>query len=151
MVEPADQYRPRPAHFRCLRAYVDLLDEGAAVTYASIARRMGISREHFARMRRRYPGMEAWVGEQIAAENARYVGPVVRRLALLGRQGSLGHAELYLKVTTGTFSRPPDSAGGLVLNANAPAIINIAVPQPGDPPVSCSPKLISAGTPEAPA
>lgn len=129
-------FKPRPGHFRYLRAYSELLEEGAAVTYSAIAKRMGISRVNLWKMRLKWTGLDAWVSEQLCAGNADLVGPVVRRMAMMGLRGSRECAELFLKHAGGVLGR--EGGGGEVHVHTGPAIINIAVPRPGDAPVSAS-------------
>lgn len=118
------------------------------MNYTAIAARMKVSRENLWRLRRRWPGLDAWVAEQIASTNEHLVGPVIRKMGMLGLRGSQAHAETFLKhmrpqvpFEAGHHGNP---AGGVTFNG--PTIVNVAVPRPGDPPVAASgAKVIEAG------
>ncbi len=137
--DPEEAFRPRPSHFRYLRAYAELLDEGGRINMAAIAKRMGITPAAFWAMRQRCAGLDRWVSEQLGRKNEHFANPIIRRMAVLAQQGSVDHAELYFTVTGGAFSRPIEPAVGVTVNAHGPQIINIAVPRPGETPVSSSP------------
>lgn len=132
-------FTPRPSHWRYLRAYSELLEEGPVVTYAAIAKRMGISRERLWRIRRRWTGLDAWVSEQLTASNQTLVGPVVRKMAMLGLRGSREHAELFLKHAAGVLGG--DSTTVNVQTAG-PTVIKLALPDQGDTPRSADPRLL---------
>lgn len=105
------------------------------MTYTALAAKLGIARENVWRMRRRHPGLEGWVSEQISAGNDTLIGPVVRKCGLMGIQGSVKHAELYLR-TMGRLNETPSAPNGMTFNG--PTIVNLAVPRPGDPPIHAS-------------
>jgi hypothetical protein len=137
--ESEEAFRPRPSHFRYLRAYAELLEERGPINKAAIARRMGITPAAFWIMRKRCAGLDAWVSEQLGRKNGLFADSILRKMAVLAEQGSVPHAELYFKVLGGAFARPNETAGGVTVNTSgAPAVINIAVPRPGDLPVSSS-------------
>ena len=117
----------RPSFYRCLRAYVELLDDGQPVTFTALAKQMGISRVNLWRLRRRHEGLDAWVSDQLNASNAHLVGPVVRRMAMLGLRGSREHAELFLKAT-GNLDRESRGDSPPVYKIN---FVNI--PEPSKP------------------
>lgn len=99
---------------------------------AAIAKRMGISKQAFWLMRRRCQGLDAWVASEIGKKNEHFAQPIVRRLALTALRGSVPHAELYFKVT-GSLQAPGDGASAAVQNN---IVIKLAIPRPGDAPVS---------------
>lgn len=109
------------------------------MTFTAIANRMGITRENLWRLRRRHPGLDGWISEQLATGNEHLVGPVVRKMAMLGLRGSVDHAELFLKHVTGNLGGAAPAGGPTF---NGPTVINLAVPRPGDPPVHASLKMI---------
>ncbi len=92
---------------------------------------MGVTRTNLWKLRLRWPGLDAWVSEHLLAGNADLVGPVVRKMAMLGLRGSREHAELFLKHAAGTLGRENQGSGEVHVHTG-PAIINIAVPRPGD-------------------
>jgi hypothetical protein len=130
-------FRPRPSHFRYLRAWCALLEDGRAVTYTAVAHEMGIAKRSLFKMRARYPQLDGWISDQIAARAARLVGPVVARLGMLAIKGSADHAALYLKHVVGTAlpGEPPPAPGGNTVIHNGP-VVYLAVPRPGDPAVA---------------
>lgn len=135
-----------PAWFhRYLRVQTELLEEAAPVTFQAIAKRMGIDRVSLWRLRRRHPGCDAWVSQQLAEETAHLVGPVLRKMAMLALRGSVQHAELFLKYMAAAHGLDGHEAGAVHVHTG-PAIINIAVPRPGDPPVSSSQQQLGDAT-----
>lgn len=113
------------------------------MTFTAIAKRMGIARENLWRLRRRWPGLDGWVSDQLAAGNQAFVGPVVRKMAMLGLRGSREHAELFLKHAAGVLGHDSQGSGEVHVHTG-PAIINIAVPRPGDTAVSSSGGMVKA-------
>lgn len=105
---------------------------------------MGISPAAFWAMRQRCACLDRWVSEQLGRKNSLYADSIIRKMAVLAEQGSVPHAELYFKVLGGGFLRGPESSGGVTVNTNGPAIVNIAVPRPGDPPISSSQPPVDA-------
>lgn len=130
----------RPSWWRYLRAYVEALEDGP-VTYAAIARRMGVTREQVWRLRRRHPGMERWAAEQLAALNRQLVEPVLAKMAALALRGSREHAELFLRYAAQQAEAA--AAGSVNVNvSHGPQVIMLAVPRPGGEPVASSSQMI---------
>jgi len=114
-----------------------LLQEAAPVTFSAIAKRIGISRISLWRFRLRWPGLDGWVSEHLAASNAKRVEPLLTRMLEFGMRGSEAHAALFLKYAgPPPTTRDTEPGGTTVINNHGPSIVNVAVPRPGDTPVS---------------
>jgi hypothetical protein len=137
MTTAADgSFVPKPSHLRLLRAFAEVLDSGAPVTWAAVARAAGISREWLWRLRRQYPALQGWLMAFAKREADDMLDAVVAKLGTMALRGSVDHAKLYLQVC-GRIGG--DGAGANVnVHASGPAIINVAVPRPGQQPVSSS-------------
>jgi hypothetical protein len=116
----------RASHWRYSHAKLALIERGLAPTGVAIAKELGINRVTLCKFRARYPWLDEWVNDQALAVNVHLWGLVERRHALLGIQGSVASAELYLKMQRGTYSRAgapgdPDAPGGddrIIVNHN---------------------------------
>lgn len=138
--ERLGDFIPKAAHWRYLRAYCELLEEGAPVTFQALARRLGRHRQSIWNMRRSYPGLDAWMSDQLHAVNQQMTEPILAKMASLALRGSVAHAEVYFKVI-GLVSGAGATANVNVQNAG-PQVIHIAVPRQGDAPVACSGELL---------
>jgi hypothetical protein len=121
-----DTPTPKPSHHRYLRALLELLDEGEAVTQVAIARRLKISRQSLWKMHNRYPWLAKWASERIERVTAELIGPVIRKMGLIGLRGSKDHAELFLKASGKVGSSDAGEQGP----RTGPTIVNIAIPRP---------------------
>jgi hypothetical protein len=127
---------------RYLRAKVDLTEAGTPPTYINLAKRLGISPQALWKFRRRYPWLDDWCNGVVLAETAQLLGFVQRRLALLGIQGSVAHAELFLKSVAGVFARPIDPDGDPGVNPAAVQVQQVfLVPRPETPQLASLPTV----------
>lgn len=88
--------RVRPSYFPILRAYIQLLEEGKAPTYANIARIVGGHRNTIQQLFQRHPDLWGWLARHVEGSIGHYVPAVLLRHAHLAIQGSVESAKLYL-------------------------------------------------------
>ena len=141
-----DDFEPRPAHIAFARAYGAVVDSGAPVTFASIAKQAGVARETFSRLRARYPGLWPWMNRQLELDAMAGRGGVLEKCRTMAMRGSPAHITIYLNAVNG--GNGPAGGDALVpgsMTFNGPTIIKMGVPGPGDPPLACSPNLKTRG------
>ena len=127
---------------RVLRAYAATMDSGKPVNWQAVAREAGISRQRMWDLRVRYPGLVPWLMANCRRRCQEMADAVVERMGVLAMQGSVAHAEVFLKAINGqyTFASGGES-GNPGMTFNGPTIIKMGVPGPGDPPLACSPVI----------
>jgi hypothetical protein len=142
---------PQPCHWRYLDAVVEALETDGNVSNRAIARRMGVRHETITRWTRQHPDIRAWVGQRLETVSNDRHAHIVNRCVNLALRGSIDHAKLYFQVTgrLGSMAGHGSGADGVAVNNavhTGPQVIYIAVPRPGDEPVSCSQQYIADRT-----
>lgn len=126
-----------------LRAVIEVLDAGKAVTVAEIARHMRLARETVHRLLARDPELIGWVDEQLLALVFRQRGMVRAKVVAGALRGSLKHAQLVHEYDV--LAARAVAAAGDRRNPNDPDApphgvvgglqVNILVPRPPELPV----------------
>lgn len=93
----------RPVHWRYLRAKLDCLDAGQALTTVNHAKHAGVSRIALWKLQRKYPWLDAWCDEVMRTANMTRWGSIERRMATLAEQGHVGAADQYCKMQGGHY------------------------------------------------
>jgi hypothetical protein len=91
---------------------------------------LGISRQAIWKLQRRHPGLLAWVDEVVKNHNANYFALVKRKMAFLGMQGSVAHAEAFFKSLSGAYSTRPLGLDELPAAAVNAFQMNFLIPRP---------------------
>jgi hypothetical protein len=102
---------------------------------------MGIRPESLWKLRQRYPGLDNWVCEEMRRMSSHLIGPVLLKTAQMAIRGSVQHARLFLEAV-GELKELNSAGGANAANQLETLVVRIAVPRPGDPPVSASPALL---------
>jgi hypothetical protein len=137
----------KPSYWRYLQACTLLIDAGKPCTNSNIAKELHVTLQGVWHYKKRHPGVEAWVSEKMTAQSAHLVGPLLRRHALLGQQGSVASAELILKHASGYFARGPGAVAEELLGGGM--VVNLLVPRP-EYPQGALPALSAATKPLVP-
>jgi hypothetical protein len=116
---------------RFLRAALNLIDAGKSVTYGNLGAELGRAKQVVWKFVKRHPEVLEYVEEQVSRANAQFAGLVVRRHAMLGMQGSVPSADLFLKSQAGHYARSAAAEGFQV--APGAFQLNILVPRPDLP------------------
>jgi hypothetical protein len=124
---------------RFLRAAINLIDAGKAVTYGNLAGELGRAKQVVWKFVHRHPEVMDYVNEQVEAANLRFLGLVKRRHAMLGMQGSVPSAEFYAKAEGGYFARAL-GVGDMPNGAQPVYNLNLLIPRP-DYPALAAPQL----------
>lgn len=131
--------RARPSWWRYFQACLLLLDRGVPPTLVNIAKELGVTRQAVWALQRRHPGLLAWINTEFIARNKEFFGPVQYRLAMLGMQGHVAAADLYLKSLTmgfGTLDAAESVPAGIQV------IQNYLVPRPAYPQLEAPAKAL---------
>ncbi len=124
---------PRPFYLPVFQAHIRLIEDGKPPTCVNLAKELGVTKQAVSKMQLRHPDLGVWITRQFAARSGQYAGQVLTRCAFLGIQGSVAHAELYLKAT-GTapgFVRGPGT--GDPVDPGNTMVVNLLVPRPEYP------------------
>jgi hypothetical protein len=144
----AGERRPRPSHWRYLRAKLHCIEAGHPPTTVNLAKHCGISRMAIWKLLHRWPWLDAWCDELMRAANVHYWGAIERRMALTALQGggSVAHAEQYRKMREGLSAQRELGEGDPGVPPRAsPVTVNILVPRPDWPQLPAP--AVAAATP----
>ena len=95
------------------RAIYTLLEAGKTITFASIATEVGIKRQNVWKFFQRHPDFLPWIDAQFNSEHQHMLGVLARRMFTIAMQGSVQHADMFAKLTTGYYFRLKGPTGSL--------------------------------------
>jgi hypothetical protein len=125
----ADEFEPKPVHFRLLEAYEVAFQDGKNPSDAVIASMLRVRRETITRWRRRNYALRRWVYQQIGVR-AEELRPLVdRRVTALAISGSPEHIKLFYQFVA-KVGTPSD---GEATAATCGFTLNLLIPRPPDP------------------
>jgi hypothetical protein len=132
----------KPAFWAYLRAVIRLIEVGLPPTQVNLAKELRISKQAVWKFLRRYPELMPWLNSELRSANRHYFALVQRRLALLGIQGSVAHAEAFFRSLNGLYGeedrRTEEGASGSFT-------LNLLVPRPELPVIPARQVSATAG------